>query len=72
MIKIKVYSNALKEWYWIGGEYNPTDLGIREKAKLEDLRPGMRYQEGWEWMKLPENKANGHVRRLSDLYWKKK
>ncbi len=40
---VKVDSNVDKEWYWLTGDCNPTDFGMRTDTKPEDLAVGAHY-----------------------------
>jgi hypothetical protein len=36
-----------KEWYWIEGEYNPTNQGTIDSTRPVNLKPDTQYKEGW-------------------------
>ncbi len=62
----KVNINVEKEWYWLTGDWESADLGIRTAATPGDLVAGSDNQEGMESMRRPESewpckKSFGHA-----------
>jgi hypothetical protein len=53
--EVKVNSNVEKEWRWLEGNCNPTDLGTRSKATPQDMIFSSEYQVGMPWMMKPES-----------------
>ena len=51
--EIKIKSDPEKEWFWIPGEQNITDMGTRPTMVPRDMGPGTPYQEGLLWMREP-------------------
>jgi hypothetical protein len=42
------------DWAWVPTDCNPADLGTRAQVTAADLAEGTWYQEGMDWMRLPE------------------
>ncbi len=51
--EIRIKSDPDKEWFWIPGELNITDQGMRPTVLPKDMAPGTPYQEGLPWMRGP-------------------
>jgi Pao retrotransposon peptidase len=52
--EIKSLSVPEKEWFWIPTDCNLADLGTRPNVEPGDLAEGSDYQNGINWMRLPE------------------
>jgi hypothetical protein len=68
--EMKVNSDVETEWFWLTGDSNPTDLGIRTGATPQELIAGYEYQEGMGWMRSLNQ--NGLARSLSGRSPRKK
>jgi hypothetical protein len=51
--EIRTKSDPETEWFWIPGELNIADMGLRPTMLPEDMGPGTPYQEGLPWMREP-------------------
>jgi len=49
--EIKTKSDVEKEWFWIPGTENISDLGTRDTVEPRDLESGTDYQLGRSWMR---------------------
>ncbi len=51
--EIRTKSDPETEWFWIPGEMNIADMGMRPTVLPGDMGPGTPYQEGLPWMRGP-------------------
>jgi hypothetical protein len=51
--ELKVNFNMETEWFWLTGNCNPANLGMRTDATPRDFIAGSEYQESIRWMKRP-------------------
>ena len=55
----------VKQWFHVESELNPSDVGTRKGAKIDDIRQGSEWINGKSWMRLPIDELRGSV--LNDV-----